>query len=922
MAEEVKTTLLSLTDNELLHIASFLASPDEHNSHIPPDAVVSATTTELVALSSVCWRARRVLAPLVFKSLVLGERERSKGYVKELKELQKMDGVLGHVRHVVMLDIFLKAQDSLIACMENMLNLRYYTHQASVPVLLPVARLLRFRLPAFKGLFLSRFAAESLPSFAGSVLPGEIQLLTHISINTQVEYPVHRDLLSSAPITVAPKRRIGWFGKVISAPTEEEHTLALIAGLGRLLLTAKDTLETLELERGGSLTDPDLFKFLFDHLRELGGTKEYPSFPSLRRLSLRKLNCDSDALHHLLTTSPKLEHLCLVEKLAKSLDPPAWPLQNLESFHYCFVMDLSVAASVHAFIGGSAHLQELELQGLHVKELKDVLRRRQPFTLVRLDLAFAGGSLGRKDLVTICNACPFVRYLKLTALRWKVSWAQLVEVLSTINLETLEIDHPLGATGSTITSCGGESVQVERRRSFKSVVSAPTHAFHHPGDDVLSMINAEIASCKPAYSRRIAELASACPDLRLVVLRAASDVLWTWEITRRTEGEIELDEPVVTIEDSAMEKEARRSAEVKLLHIASFLKPHRLYSQKHKHLDVYAEFTPVPTDLVSLSSVSKSTRQALGAVVFARLVLGEEERSKRYKKELEELLKMKEQVLVHVSHVLMMDVYPDAVPALVKCFEASLSQPLLKPRSPSRKLIQTFVQAIPNLRFYSHEGHVPVITEVARVLCRKPSFEGLSLMNFAADSLPSFVNLARPLEMLVVNAEPCRPLNLDMLKLAPMTVAVKRRSKKKFDDPPTPEENTAALVDGLARLLLLSHDTLETLDVQLNGIFTQLDLFIQLWAEMKRRNGGEYPVFSQLRRFGFRPGFIDSPAFQHLIKTSKLTQLCIGEMMPKPLALPEVPLTRLKAFHYYCADNLPIAQAVEQFIGPARGLTE
>lgn len=214
-----------------------------------------------------------------------------------------------------------------------MLNLRYYTHQSSVPVLLSVAKLLRFRLPAVKGLFLNRFAAESLPSFAGSVLPGEIQLLTHLSINTQVEYPAHRDLLSSAPITVALKRRIGWFNfrKVVSAPTQEEHTLALIAGLGRLLLTAKDTLETLEIERGGSLTDPNLVKYLFDHLRELGGTNEYPSFPSLRHLSFRKLNCDSDALHHLLATSPNLVHLCLVESLAKAIDPPARPLQGLES---------------------------------------------------------------------------------------------------------------------------------------------------------------------------------------------------------------------------------------------------------------------------------------------------------------------------------------------------------------------------------------------------------------------------------------------------------------------------------------------------------------------------------------------------------------------------------------------------------------
>lgn len=212
-----------------------------------------------------------------------------------------------------------------------MLNLRYYTHQSSTPVLLSVSKLLRFRLPAVKGLFLNRFVAESLPSFAGSVLPGEIQLLAHLSLNTQVEYPAHGDLLASAPITVAPKRRIGWFGKVVSAPTQDEHTFALIVGLGRMLLTAKDTLETLEIERGGSLTDPHLFQYLFDHLRELGGTNEYPSFPSLRRLSVRKFNCDSDALRHLLATSPNLVHLCLAESSVKAIDPPALPLHGLES---------------------------------------------------------------------------------------------------------------------------------------------------------------------------------------------------------------------------------------------------------------------------------------------------------------------------------------------------------------------------------------------------------------------------------------------------------------------------------------------------------------------------------------------------------------------------------------------------------------
>lgn len=70
----------------------------------------------------------------------------------------------------------------------------------------------------------------------------------------------------------------------------------------------------------------------------------------------------------------------------------------------------------------SSPLGRLELQGLHVKELKAILHRRQPYTLIRLDLAFAGGSLGRNDLVTIVIMCPFVRSLKLTALRWKVSW--------------------------------------------------------------------------------------------------------------------------------------------------------------------------------------------------------------------------------------------------------------------------------------------------------------------------------------------------------------------------------------------------------------------------------------------------------------------------------------------------------------------
>lgn len=170
-------------------------------------------------------------------------------------------------------------------------------------------------------------------------------------------------------------------------------------------------------------------------------------------------------------------------------------------------------------------------------------------------------------------------FAELSSLSSLFSQAQLVEVLSAVNLETLEIDHPLGATGSTVTSCATESVQVERRKSFKSVVPPLAHAFH-PGDDVLSLMSryscffifseadsptptdAEIASCKPGYARRITELAIACPDLRLVVLRATFNALWTWNITRMSDGEVELDEPVVTMEDSAMRSETRRSAEM------------------------------------------------------------------------------------------------------------------------------------------------------------------------------------------------------------------------------------------------------------------------------------------------------------------------------------------------------------------------
>lgn len=111
-----------------------------------------------------------------------------------------------------------------------------------------------------------------------------------------------------------------------------------------------------------------------------------------------------------------------------------------------------------------------------------------------------------------------------------------------------------------------------------------------------------------------------------------------------------------------------------------------------------------------------------------------------------------------------------------------------------------------------------------------------------------------------------------------------------------PEENTAALIEGLARLLLFSQNTLENMDLQINAIFTHYDLFIRLWDGMKRRNQGAFPVLPELRRFGFRPGFVDSPGFQHMIGSSpKLSQLCVGEMKRAPLEKPKVPLTRLKA---------------------------
>lgn len=106
--------------------------------------------------------------------------------------------------------------------------------------------------------------------------------------------------------------------------------MGLVAGLARLLLVSKETLESVEIERGGSLTDVRLLERVWEHMLQLGGGVR-PVFPKLEWVSLRKLDCDGEGLQHILATSPRISHLCLVERLGKAVEPPAEPLVALES---------------------------------------------------------------------------------------------------------------------------------------------------------------------------------------------------------------------------------------------------------------------------------------------------------------------------------------------------------------------------------------------------------------------------------------------------------------------------------------------------------------------------------------------------------------------------------------------------------------
>lgn len=203
-----------------------------------------------------------------------------------------------------------------------------------------------------------------------------------------------------------------------------------------------------------------------------------------------------------------------------------------------------------------------------------------------------------------------------------------------------------------------------------------------------------------------------------------------------------------------------------------------------------------------------------------------------------------------------------------------------------------------NLRHLTHAASIPLAEPIIQSICTSHNlFGGLTLKRFAADTLLAFSGRLphNQLRCLSVSTASSSPLYVS--SLAPIRVAPKRRlglcgtAIKEA----THDEHTNALVQGLSGVLLSSRESLQGFTLQRDGTFgTDENIFQLVWDVA--RVDGEYPTFPALQSLALHNVICDSPAFQHVLKTSpELKLLSVVERRAQALNGQGVVLKQLES---------------------------
>lgn len=249
---------------------------------------------------------------------------------------------------------------------------------------------------------------------------------------------------------------------------------------------------------------------------------------------------------------------------------------------------------------------------------------------------------------------------------------------------------------------------------------------------------------------------------------------------------------------------------------------------------------------------------------------------------------------------------PKGIEALAECMKVRAARKDL--RTPL-----TFANALQNMVHLEKvvwASSLPLPPLFVTVLDKLDRFHALEFEAGCVESLPHILPLADKLTDVEFESEILPTLPAASIKLCPVTVASRRRSKKKWDERnlPTPQEQTDAFVKGLAAYLPLAADTLESLSINGAGIAPDVEdpgylrdpaanwfhnLFDTMAGTTQQRT---YLDFPRLTRLCIKVAKVDCVAMTHLLKAraESLTHLQLDGNDHKTYASPPHAFPRLE----------------------------
>ncbi|GAA5988095.1 hypothetical protein JCM10908_002061 [Rhodotorula pacifica] len=501
-----------------------------------PDESCKSNAPETIALAACNRSLRRLLLPVLFHDCHFGQAEPSDRYAKRLEALSRGSGeLLACIRNLTVMAFTPKGIETANTCIAQMTSLEtigwYATH--SVP---PLFVQTLSNIPSFTSLVFHEFGVESLPH----ILPLAGQI-TKLQVDTKRKAPCSKRVIGLAPITVGhPRRsRLPWDDRNIA--TIQEQRDAFFRGLPAFLLRARQHLQELCIEGRGltEKTAPSAFPWL-QHLFDamMDDNRQYPIFPSLECLWLRRADVKALALKHLTKTCAN--HLRILEVASlDQTDLPArqQPLPKLKEFCYLMQDGVRCAKFVQSFTQFSP-LETLYLNGVAPSEVPELFGRLfrcgDSLRQLRIQQGEVGEFFTLAHVRQLVAACPNLFALEFGAC-YGMEAVELLDALKPLTkLRRFAFDHPWEKPRtSTFVEADGRTIRSRRNGDFRIISVIGTSIEH----EVAKRIRWDIDAVRPTYRKRFGEFAKRMPDLQRVRWHCTEAVTWTWTFERRFDTE-------------------------------------------------------------------------------------------------------------------------------------------------------------------------------------------------------------------------------------------------------------------------------------------------------------------------------------------------------------------------------------------------